>query len=182
MATGRDPEIQYLVDRQRIRDVIHRYCRAVDRHDEEMIRSVFWPEALDNHGPFFGTVPEFVDWVNGLHENKTLSHTHNITSHTCEIDGDVAHAESYILWVLRYRDEKTVLFGTGRYIDRLERRDGEWRIAVRRVITDGRVHADGSCFNDPDGYLRGTWNRDDPTYERPLTLPKELQAKLASGR
>jgi 3-phenylpropionate/cinnamic acid dioxygenase small subunit len=178
MAAEKSPELQRLIDRQRIRDVIHRYARAVDRHDEDMIRSVFHPDAVDNHGPFYGTLPEFIDWVNTLHENKALSHTHNICCHICDLDGDVAHTESYIIWVLRYVDEKTVLFGTGRYIDRLEKRNGEWRIAVRRVMTDGRIEADGSGFNKPDGYPRGRWDREDLSYQRPLTLPSELAAKL----
>ncbi len=47
-------------------------------------------------------------------------HTHNITFHTCEIEGDIAHCESYVIVALPNRDETTARFISGRYIDRLE--------------------------------------------------------------
>lgn len=68
----------------------------------------------------------------------------------------------------------------GRYIDRLEKRDDEWRIAVRRLVLDYRYLADGSAFGDSDGYPKGVQDRTDISYERPLELPAELLAKLRS--
>ena len=44
-----------------------------------------------------------------------------------EIDGDVAHAETYWFYGAKNRDGSNWLAG-GRYLDRLERRDGAWRI------------------------------------------------------
>src|SRR5581483_11030852 len=100
-----------------------------------------------------------------------LAHQHHITTHSCELDGDVAHTESYILFVHRRGDGRTVLFGGGRYIDRFERRDGEWRIALRRLVMDFSATGDGSSFDDADGYPRGRPDRTDVSYLRPLELP-----------
>jgi hypothetical protein len=172
-------ELQYLLDRQAILDCVYRYCRGLDRHDPELLASAFHPDAVDNHGNFVGYIPDFVKWGNALHGAGFLAHTHNITCHFADIDGDVAHAESYVIFVLRRKDSTTVLVGGGRYLDRFERRNGIWKIALRRLITDWRFEADGSVFTlSPDGYPHGTWDHQDPSYERPLVLPAEQQKKL----
>src|SRR5690606_31431683 len=119
---------------------------ALDRHDDEMLRSVFHPDAVDNHGFWVGPRDAFVEWANHECHNALHAHMHNITSHTCEIDGDVAHAESYVIFVHRFKDGKTVHVGGERYLDRLEKRGGEWRIVFRRLILDYRYAADGTVF------------------------------------
>lgn len=175
-------KLQTLLDRQAIRDCIYRYARAVDRHDEELIATVFHADAVDNHGAFVGRVPHFIEWVNGLHEARCISHSHNITCHSCEISGGVAHAESYICWVLGLVDGRTVHFGSGRYLDRLERRNGEWRIAVRRVVTELRFNTDAVAFEASERSAHGTWDRNDPSYQGRLRLPARLQQdRMAAG-
>ena len=61
-------------------DAIHRYCRAVDRADRDLLVSVYHPDAIDDHGLFVGgpdiinksTVP-CAEVQNGtLRGNKTL--------------------------------------------------------------------------------------------------------------
>jgi len=171
-------KLQTLVDRQEILDCIHTYTRGLDRHDDEILRSVFHPDAVDNHGSWVGGREEFVAWANHVCHNALGGHMHHITSHTCEIDGDVAHTESYVIFVHRYKDGRTVHVAGGRYLDRLEKRDGEWRIAVRRLVVDFRHLADGSVFGDWDGYPKGTQDTSDISYERPLALPDELLAAI----
>lgn len=162
------PQLQYLLDRQAILDCVNRYCHGLDRHDADMIRSVYHPDALDEHGPFQGGPDDFAQWANDFHADTTLSHTHNITTHTCEIDGDVAHAQSYCLYALRRKEGNTVMLGGGRYIDRLTRRNGEWRISLRKLYIDWRCNTDGTVFDTPNGYPAGTWSHADPSYARPL--------------
>ena len=109
----------------------------------------------------------------------TNAHLHQITTHNCEIDGDVAHTESYCQWVHRLKDEETVTVGGGRYVDRLEKRDGEWRIVVRRLVLDFFYEAKGSVFGTPAQleYAKGTWDRSDISYERPLQMPADVMSK-----
>jgi SnoaL-like domain len=38
-----------LADREAIRDCLYRYSRGVDRCDEDMLRSVYWEDAFDDH-------------------------------------------------------------------------------------------------------------------------------------
>ena len=107
-------KLQHLIDRQEINDCIHRYTRGLDRHDDELLRSVFHPDAIDNHGAWVGGREEFVQWANHVCHNALGGHMHHITSHTCEIDGDVAHTESYVSFVHRYKDGRTVHVAGGR--------------------------------------------------------------------
>ncbi|MEC9344078.1 MAG: nuclear transport factor 2 family protein [Pseudomonadota bacterium] len=167
-----------LLDRRQIRDCIDRYSRGLDRHDDALLASAFHPDAIDNHGDWIGRLPEFIEWANYEVHEPLLQHNHHITTHTAEIDGDVAVAESYVIYVLRLKDRKTVRVGCGRYVDRLERRNGEWRIALRQLILDLRFTADGAAGNVEDGYYHGTWDRTDISYDRPKGIPADLAAKM----
>lgn len=176
------PRLQYLLDRQDILDCIHRYTRGLDRHDDELLRAAFHEDAVDHHGHFVGPRDEFVRWANHECHGALHAHMHNITSHTCEIDGDTAQAESYVIFVHRYKDNTTVHVGGGRYLDRLEKRDGEWRITLRRLVLDYRFTCDGSVFGEWDGYEKGRQDRGDSSYQQPLTLPPDAKAQLRSGK
>ena len=100
--------------------------------------------------------PDPDDAANDLHATSFRGHQHHITTQTVEIDGDTAHAESYILGVLtRKGDGEVSDIAGGRYLDRLERRDGEWRIRARRGIGEGSevVGKEMSEFADRDGKI-----------------------------
>ena len=62
----------------------------------------------------------------------------------------------------------------GRYVDRLERRDGVWRIAIRRATVELAFTADASLlqseFFKDQRFVKGTRDRSDLSYERPLSI------------
>jgi hypothetical protein len=170
--------LHWLRDRQQIEECVSHYANAVDRHDAALIAGVYHPDARDVHGPFDGGVPEFATWVNALHERKTRAHTHNITTHFCELQDDRAFADTYVMFVLYRREREAVMLGSGRYVDRLERRNGRWKIAERRTIVDMRLEAVAQPLADsPGGYSAGTWDTRDPSYQRPLVLPPHLATR-----
>jgi hypothetical protein len=172
-----------------------RYARGVDRFDREMILSAFHPDAIDDHGKFVGGPQEFADWALGQHTKAHLGHLHNLFNHTCDLDGDVAHAETYFMFAAMNREGKPLVLNGGRYLDRLEKRDGEWRIAYRTLMREWGLMderpdpGDLSSFTSTRAYLseevRAFMNggfpprRDstDPSYQRPLEVsPARLQA------
>jgi SnoaL-like domain len=166
--------LQGLLDRQAIVDCLHRYSRGLDRHDEEILASAFHEDAIDHHGHFVGPPHEFVPWANALHEADWAAHTHFLDVNHVEIDGDVAHSECYVLFVLRRKEGTKVDLGGGRYIDRLERRRGEWRIAARELLIEWSCTADGARFADVGAeYPTGTWDRTDASYRRPFEIRRE---------
>lgn len=162
--------VQYLKDRQDILDCIQRESRARDRQDEEMIASCWWEDGVDEHGPVVTAAPAYPARANAGHRAFFNMTSHNITNHLCELDGDVAYCESYVIGGLFGRDEQTTTLGFGRYIDQMEKRNGEWRIRTRRCTIEMSATTDGSWVHSQNvrGFLKGLWSKDDPSYERPI--------------
>lgn len=177
--------LQLLIDRMAIMDCLTRYCRGVDRFDKDLILSCYHPDAEDDHGEFVGSPEEFVAWVFALHDFGQISTQHCIGNHSCEIDGDSAHTETYYQFNARNKDESVWIAG-GRYIDRFEKRSGEWRIANRYCVVEwsGTINEGPIPYMDlPDVHASGVpgRNRDDPSYARPLVNKRKKQCPPAPG-
>jgi ketosteroid isomerase-like protein len=138
VVTTRDPQVQDLLDKQAIREVTMRYCRGVDRCDPALISSAYHPDAIDQHSSrtFTGETvgAGIADWV----RSSTKRSTHQITNQSIRVDGDTAGCESYyVCFQLEDHDGgERMLQAIGRYVDRLERRNGEWRISRRVVVNE----------------------------------------------
>lgn len=158
-----------LVDREAIRDCLARYSRGVDRFDPDMLRSIYWPDAIDDHGDMKGNVEQFIAWIEPL-LRQGGPFIHMTGNSLIRIDGDVARVETYFWSVLTSpgasgRDYVT----SGRYLDRFERRGDEWRIAARLVATDWFQEQSGTAdwskgpFGNPD-MTTGVLGRGDKSY------------------
>ncbi|HTZ71803.1 MAG TPA: nuclear transport factor 2 family protein [Acetobacteraceae bacterium] len=126
-----------LADREAIRDCLFRYCRGIDRCDEEMLRSAYWPDAIDQHLEFTGTREELIAWT--MPALRGMDQTmHLIGNVLIRLHGTTASVESYFYGFHRIRDGAAArdTIGSGRYLDIFERRGDEWRIARRTVVTD----------------------------------------------
>jgi len=166
--------VEHLEDRAAILDCIAAHARGCDRHDVALLSSTYHDDGVDEHGKARIPGPEYAAWANGVHGAASQAHLHHITTHTCAIEGGSAHAESYVLVTLLSNDGKGATILCGRYVDRLERRDGSWKLAVRRATVELAYHADASLlqsgFFKSQGYVRGTRDRSDPSYARPLSI------------
>jgi hypothetical protein len=129
--------LQSLQDREAIRDVIHRYCRSADRCDIDGFKACYWPDGFDDHGFFGGNAWEFCDYVIPVLKQIDSS-IHAITNTIIDIDGDRAFCESQWSVVHRLREDAELLdfWHQGRYLDIFEKRNGEWRILVRTIVSD----------------------------------------------
>jgi hypothetical protein len=153
-----EEQIRALLDKQAITEVIHRYARALDRFDEAMLRSVFHPGS--QHAHFFegpssdpsipskpGAPGDFVAFAFDVLRTHLRTH-HQLGNTLIELDGDQAFAETYFTAYHRMRplgdplaspaafETEMDYFVGGRYIDRFERRNGEWRITHRTGMSD----------------------------------------------
>ena len=168
-----EAKFQELMDRQAIFDCIKRNSRGNDRFDAELVKSTYHPDGLHEVGENRVPGGAYGEHANQAHGKLFDANLHNVTMHMCEIDGDVAHAESYSLGMFLDKGAETGRILAGRYIDRLERRDGEWRIALRRstveIALEGKARLPTGAPLPGSGYLRGNRDRTDPSYERPLT-------------
>jgi hypothetical protein len=165
--------LEHLLDRQDIIDCLTRFSRGMDRFDRELFLSAFHPDAVIAAGEYVGGPVELFTWAAAMHELGQSSTHHNMLNHTCEIQGDVAHTETYYLFVGRNRDDTNWIAG-GRYIDRLQRREGVWKISLRTnaIEWSGMVPSMPIPFADVPGiHLDGAPSRSkaDPSYQRPLS-------------
>ncbi|MEO6717028.1 MAG: nuclear transport factor 2 family protein [Novosphingobium sp.] len=127
-----------LRDRVAIEDVLYRYCHAVDRCDAELLRGVYWPGAIDDHIFWQGKAEDFVDFCIPVLQSRDQT-MHSITNVMIRIDGDEARVQCYYRAYERVRRKDgsaNDLTMYGRYLDRMEKRSDEWRIAERKVQMD----------------------------------------------
>lgn len=172
--------LQQLLDRQAIQDCLLRYTRGVDRLDRELLLSAYHTDAIDDHGAFVGSPTAFADWALPHHREHQRSTHHLILNHSCELNGDSAHSETYCLYVGVNRGGSVDLIGN-RYIDRLERRAGHWAILRRVCVVEWVSSLPGESALDPNmraavaALMAGSGvsrDRDDLSYRRPLEITK----------
>ena len=171
-----ESRLRDLADRSEIVDCLTRYARGMDRQDRDLVRSAYHDDAIDDHIGFVGRVDDFIDWAFGFHASQ-VRHQHYLTNHTIDLDGDVAHVETYYLFVATVPDDAAPLSATGgRYVDRFERRDGRWAIAARLCVVEWMSEL-RSLLDTPSVEflaLAGTMSRDrsDASYQRPFVLDR----------
>jgi hypothetical protein len=163
--------IQGLLDKEAIRELVQIYCRAADRHDHELMRSLYHEDATDDHGSFFkGLAMDFIDMLPEIQAPMEILH-HNVTTHNIELDGDEAEGETYILAFHKVKTDDgafDLLIG-GRYFDKYEKRDGVWKFSSRAVVADWANLHDPSIVNLENPVVEGSYigkpGLADPSYK-----------------
>jgi hypothetical protein len=134
-----DQRLQAMLDHHEITQTLAEYCHGCDRCDEGHMASVYLKDSWDDHGSVKATGPEFARVMTAriLRDTETLSHM--LGQSLIKVEGDEAGAETYFLAVMR----NTAADGSpgchqlgGRFLDRLVRDNGRWRIKERVVVRD----------------------------------------------
>lgn len=168
------------LDRDEIWRVLQAYARGLDRLDNELVRSCYWEDAIDDHGNFVGRVEDFIAWADAI-TLGCVSTKHNILNHFCDLQGDDAWCETYFLFI-GVCQQPPHRMSAGRYVDHFQRRGGEWRIANRVIALEGRFDLDAETFvrasapiytNDPPWSLAR--DRTDISYHRPLVPRRPIK-------
>jgi hypothetical protein len=136
-----EAEAQAVVDRAAIRHCIERLARGEDRRSAELIRASWWPDATYDYGVQGGSFEEYLAWV--VPGADAIKNTQHVLGQTyTELDGDKARAETHVISYHRVDmgagDQDTCI--GGRYLDRMDKRGGEWRIAERVMLYDWYTH------------------------------------------
>ncbi len=169
--------LDYVKSRLDILDCVNRYTRGMDRLDRESALSAFHADAQLEYGVFVGSPAAFFDYFHELHLHHHKSTNHMLCNHLCDLDGDVAHTETYFAVANNNASEPPFSLAGGRYVDRFERRDGRWAIATRVCVGEW----DATPGNELAATLIAKFkeiisigrDRDDVSYQRPLTIPQE---------
>jgi SnoaL-like domain len=173
LTSAESMRLRSLLERDAIRQVIQGYARGVDRGEEAPMRGAYWDDASDDHGPFKGSAQEFVTWSLS-NAKKRSGKQHFLGQSVIEVDECRASAETYFLYFGedgRAPLPNVVNALAGRYVDSLERRSEEWKIADRVVVVDwSMVWRSDERFAGIDTFVPGNWFPDDLIYKEPHRL------------
>ncbi|QVK16915.1 nuclear transport factor 2 family protein [Mycoplasmatota bacterium] len=171
-----EKKLQQVWDRQEIEQLMYRHARSLDRMDEDLMKSTYWPEGIEEHQePIY---PELFYWndnawkfapeaMKGFANLKVTQH--RISNILIEVDGNQATAETYV-WAYHVHEENGVdkegILG-GRHFFKLEKRDDEWKILHRVTVFDWNQNHDASAvwsekFSDKYKTKR---NKEDLSYD-----------------
>jgi len=113
------------------------YCRAIDRADLELLKSIWHEDATCDFGFFAGPALGFCELM-GVHIETMERCFHFVSNERYQITGNVAHGETYVIGfsTSTVEDGKQNMLTGGRYLDRFECRNSIWKIANRTFVLD----------------------------------------------
>lgn len=161
-------DITEVADRLAIAETLALYCRGIDRCDGALLAKVFTPDAQIDYGDGAKSPDETIPGLIAALGAMRLTQ-HNISNTVMRLSGDMAKAETncVALHILSAIEGEIELVVGGRYLDRLEKREGRWRIAERLYVMDwnrtspATMQLAGGMF---DGLRRrGARGSDDPS-------------------
>ncbi len=164
--------LQEIADRMALADLVMRYCRGIDRRDFALVRSLYHDDAIDDHGQMFcGDPDDYVAWLADFMPRWDAT-VHAIHNSLFVIDGDHAEGEHIVTAYHRTLPpaRKEIIIG-GRYLDRYQKRGGQWKFAHRSLVFD---HGEMRDVDEP-GFAalgadaaHGTADRTDPSWQLQL--------------
>ena len=169
-----DSFLEELEARTAIEDCLKRFARAVDRQDWKAARACYHDDAFDDHGFFKGPPDAFLAHVAKLHEHQDHS-MHFNTNVLIEFSSqDRAFVETYVLVLQRYcagapnvpaGSQGLRNLASARYLDRFEKRQGEWRVAHRTLVFGDLASEEmGTPCRFPPEFTEQKHGMDDPLY------------------
>jgi hypothetical protein len=126
-----------LLDEAAIRRCLVRLARGEDRRDAGLITASYWPDSITDYGVFKGDFDAYLAWV--VPGADAITNTQHVLGQShIELATSSARVETQVISYHRVdmgAGERDTVIG-GRYLDVLEKRDGDWRIASRMMLYD----------------------------------------------
>lgn len=145
------PDFAEVSAKMAITEVVHRYCRGIDRMDRALTLSCWHPGGTDDHAPLYaGSAEGFIQWLWPEHQRMTVTR-HAVSNTLIQLDGDHAGVESYwnVTLQVPHREQLYDIVSGGRYLDRFECIDDIWAIRHRQSVLDWhRVDSVGLTMAD----------------------------------
>src|SRR3546814_7780602 len=89
-------QTQMLWDHLQIQKLLATYCRGIDRCDQALLKSAYWPDAIEEHGLFNGNASEFAEFLVPM--LKTMQVTMlSISNMLIDVDSDRASSATYVV-------------------------------------------------------------------------------------
>jgi ketosteroid isomerase-like protein len=128
-----------LLDREQIREVLYRYCFAVDRGSVEDVMKLFAP-ACDLHvipGELHAGRDAVWRWYDELTQKRMAILRHLAHNQVIAVQGDTASSQSYWDAIGDLNGESVM--AAGFYEDALQKIDGEWKLVKKTILIDYMV-------------------------------------------
>jgi hypothetical protein len=130
-------EMRDFLERDKIRNCIVRLARGEDRRNAGMISASYWPDSTTDYGVFVGNFDQYLAWV--VPGSPAIPVTQHVLGQSViDHQDDTALVETQVVSYHRVNmgeEERDTVIG-GRYLDQMEKRGGEWRIAQRTMLYD----------------------------------------------
>jgi len=164
-----DAELREMLDHHQIRKAIAEYCRAIDRCDEAHVASVYARDSWDDHGLVKANGEDFARIMCGMVIETTETMFHQLGQSIITVEGDEAGAETYFIAVAKDKaPDGTEICNQlgGRFVDRMVREDGKWKVGHRIVMRDWSAAILLTQDFESSKTLRpGERSQSDPSYE-----------------
>jgi ketosteroid isomerase-like protein len=137
MAEGQMPMVQELIDREKIREVVHRYCWAVDRGTLKEVMAFFDDDSCELRlipGKTYLGKAAVQKWYDIYIQNRMEVLRHLIHNQIISIEGDSAFSKSYFDAVGDLKGESITVAGF--YEDTLLRVRGKWKFTEKVIKLD----------------------------------------------
>ncbi len=161
-------DLESLIAKQEITELVYRYMRGLDRFDEALLRSLFTDDAWCEYGFMNGDAADFISFALGALAGHSANQ-HFVGNILIDLEGDEAFGEVYFNAYHKVPAEEgySDLIVAGRYLDRYERSGGAWKFAYRAEWVDWSSTA--PCSDSyfelvPDGLIGR--RKDDALYDR----------------
>ena len=129
--------IDAIESRQAIAELGANYCHGFDKRDFERFLSIWWEDCVWDIGPPFGSFSGHDGIRHAVHEVlwPAWAQSQHVTSNlVIDFEGaDAAQSLCDVDCMGLLTDSSEATFVGASYDDRLERRDGQWKIARRKV-------------------------------------------------
>ncbi|MET8350784.1 nuclear transport factor 2 family protein [Micromonospora sp. NPDC005206] len=129
--------LRTLQAKERLHELEMAYCRGIDRRDPELLRSIYFDDAVVQHGNMFtGTADGFVGWILGDFVKSYELTAHYVFNEWYQVAGDRAEGEVHRISYHRISEPASEIVAASRTFNRYELRHGVWKISYRDVIRD----------------------------------------------
>lgn len=129
--------LQTLIDKQALHELVMTYCRAVDRRDYELMKTIYHPDAREDRGAIFtGPAEGFIAMAAADSVNYEAT-IHRIFNTFFKVSGNTAQGEIYVEAYHRTSGENAQeIIAGGRFLDQYEKRNNRWGIVARTGTMD----------------------------------------------
>jgi hypothetical protein len=160
--------LQEIIDHHEIKKVLNVYCHGCDRGDEPRMASIYAEESWDNHGFYRGPGKPFAKQVMDRMLENEVKFTHLLGQSQIKVTGDEAGAETYFIANGNHKNDKgqeVVDLMGGRFVDKLVREFGQWKVKDRVVVRDWSISLDAEKdWLEEMDFVEGQLSQHDPSY------------------